>query len=132
MSIRQAQRGAVHVMWLILVLIVALLFAVLWFARGGETDRANAAAKKAQADLKPLEYRLDYARKAYKEVASLLGGGIPVDLAIPETVDTDPSVAPADDKAMGNALKKFQLEMRDQLSKAGDAASAAKTAKCWP
>lgn len=129
MSIRQAQRGAVHVMFLITVLVVTLIFAALWFVQLQENEKLAADAAKARKDLVPVLYEFEFAKKYYTEVAKIVGGGVPTEIIIPEGVAKNEPIVPSDDKVLGNILKKYMNEVRDVCRTAGDPASAPKTVR---
>ncbi len=77
MSVHSAQRGAVSLLVLILVLVVTLIFGVLWFTQMGAnedlTKKSSAAVKDSKAATAQMEFYRDY----YAAVAPLVGGGVP-------------------------------------------------------
>jgi hypothetical protein len=129
MSIRQAQRGAVHVMFLITVLVITLAFAALWFVQLQDNEKLKSDAAAARAALIPVQNEFEFAKKYYAEVAKVVGGGVPAEMIIPEGVARGEAILASDDKVLGNTLKKYMNEVREACRVAGDPASAPKNAR---
>jgi hypothetical protein len=127
-SIRQAERGAVHIMYVIGVLIVALVFGVLWFSQLSKNEDLEKRAAQATAALVPAQKELQFAKKSYTEAAKVLGGGFPAELTIPEGVAQGVDIMPADDNVFGNIVKQYMTTVREAARAAGDPSAAPKTA----
>jgi hypothetical protein len=80
----QSQRGAVSIVVVIIVGIVALGFGALWFTSHQEATTAKKAFADAQAKVVPTEARLAFAESGYGELAKMLGPKVPADLPKPE------------------------------------------------
>jgi len=110
MSSLQSQRGAVHILFLIFVLVIALSFGALWFVELQDNEEAVAgrAAAEYQAgeNLKLAEYRRDF----YNQVAPLAGGTIPTQM--PEPAD---AMASARDEA-----EKYVMRINNDLAGVGN------------
>ncbi|MSR74724.1 MAG: hypothetical protein EXS14_04550 [Planctomycetes bacterium] len=95
MSVHSAQRGAVSLLVLILVLVVTLIFGALWFtqmtANEELTKNAEVAAKGNKAATAQMEFYRDY----YAAVAPLVGGGVPSTIPYDSTT-TDPGALVAE------------------------------------
>jgi hypothetical protein len=127
MSIRQAQRGAVHIMFLIVVLVFTLGFAALWFTQLQENETLRNEATAARKAIEPVQNELSFAKKYYAEVGKIVGGGVPAEMIIPEGVARGEPIVPTDDNVLGNVLKKFNNVLREKCRSAEDPASAPKT-----
>jgi hypothetical protein len=129
MSIRQAQRGAVHIMFLITALVVALVFAAMWFSQLQDNEAVKNEADAARREIEPLRRQLDFAKKFYAEAATLHGGGMPTEIAIPEGVAQGEPILVSDPAILGRVKTKYVSDMREQCRAAGDPASAPNTAR---
>ncbi len=127
MSIRQAQRGAVHIMFLIVVLVFTLGFAALWFTQLQENETLRNEATAARKAIEPVQNELSFAKKYYAEIGKIVGGGVPAEMIIPEGVARGEPIVPTDDNVLGNVLKKFNNVLREKCRSAEDPASAPKT-----
>lgn len=127
MSIRQAQRGAVHIMFLIVVLVFTLGFAALWFTQLQENEKLRNEATAAKKAIEPVQNELSFAKKYYAEIGKIVGGGVPAEMVIPEGVARGEPIVPTDDNVLGNVLKKFNNVLREKCRSAEDPASAPKT-----
>lgn len=110
MSSMQSQRGAVHILFLVFVLIIALAFGALWFVELQENEDNVNAAKDAQYELLIVERRAEYYREFYNQVAPLVGATIPS--VMPEPADMDAS---ARDDA-----EKYVQRVRNDLASIGN------------
>lgn len=80
----QSQRGAVSLVVVIIVGIVALGFGALWFTTLQESTKAKKDFAEAQAKVVPTEARLHFAESGYAELAKMIGPKVPADLPKPE------------------------------------------------
>jgi NAD-dependent DNA ligase len=80
----QSQRGAVSIVVVIIVGIVALGFGALWFTTLQESTKAKEAYAEAQSKVLPTEARLHFAESGYGELAKVIGPKVPADLPKPE------------------------------------------------
>ncbi|HYC78487.1 MAG TPA: BRCT domain-containing protein [Planctomycetota bacterium] len=128
MSPRHARRGAVHVMFLIVVLVMTLAFAFLWFTQLQQNEELRTQAQTAQTNYRRLENEVGYTKLAYREVAQYMGGGIPVDLTIPEGVGRGEPITPSSPEQLGNVTKKYLNDLREISRTGGEESAAPKTA----
>lgn len=127
-SIRQAERGAVHIMYVIGTLLVALIFAALWFTQLQDNEQLRADASAAKAQVTPLQDQLEFAKKYYAEAAKVIGGAVPAEMSIPDEVSHGIAVLPSDDKVLGVVVKRYMNDLREACRAAGDPAAAPKNA----
>lgn len=71
------QRGAVHVLFLVLVLVLALVFAGLWFVQMQDNDKLRAAAEAARSARSAAEEQSFWYKGVYEEIAPLIGAEVP-------------------------------------------------------
>lgn len=72
-----AQRGAVNLVFLILVLIVTLVFAALWFVKMQESDKLKVEKASLSAEVEKEKATRAWYQDYYGEIAPLVGGGVP-------------------------------------------------------
>jgi TolA-binding protein len=105
MSSFLSQRGAVHILFLIFVLVIALAFGGLWFVELQDNEEAVNARKTAEYSARIAQDEALFARDYYSAVAKLAGGSIPSDMPQPE----DETTSAADVAAP--AVSRTQLEL---------------------
>ncbi len=105
MSSFLSQRGAVHILFLIFVLVIALAFGGLWFVELQDHEDAVNAQKKAEYTARMAQDEALFARDYYGAVAALAGGSIPSVMPQPE----DETTSAADVAAP--AVSRTQLEL---------------------
>lgn len=72
-----AERGAVNILFLVMVLVVALVFGVLWFTQLQKNEQLEKAASLARIEATASEDKFSFYRDYYSAVAKLIGGGLP-------------------------------------------------------
>jgi NAD-dependent DNA ligase len=125
----QSQRGAVSIVVVIIVGIVALAFGALWFTTLQENKKLIESEKLANEKVVPAEARLRYAESGYVELAKLLGPQVPQDLPKPETwtsasfggansltMITDPAL-------LGQKTEALKASLKTALEDVGDKAT---------
>lgn len=83
MSSFLSQRGAVHILFLIFVLVIALAFGGLWFVELQENEDAVNGRKTAEFGQKLAEDELAFSRDYYRAIAKFAGGSIPREMPQP-------------------------------------------------
>ncbi len=78
-----SQQGAVHILFLIFVLVIALAFGGLWFVELQENEDAVSKRKTAEFNLGVAEDDLAFSRDYYRAVAKFAGGAIPTEMPQP-------------------------------------------------
>ena len=113
MPLYTTQRGAVHILFLIFVLIIALAFGVLWFVATQDLDAARTAAANAQAGENLANHKFVYAEDYYRELATLVGAPVPAGLILPENPAT--AIAKDDFKKTKDGISEQLRAIRERV-----------------
>ncbi|HMS15668.1 MAG TPA: hypothetical protein PKA37_02435 [Planctomycetota bacterium] len=94
------QRGAVHILFLVVVLVLALAFAGLWFVQLQENEKLQADTRRAKQALTASEEQAYWGKEVYDEIAGLIGSEVPAKAVYDPT---DPTKTAADYVRRGKA-----------------------------
>jgi hypothetical protein len=128
----QSQRGAVSIVVVIIVGIVALAFGALWFTTLQENKKYKEERDEAVNKVTPTEAKLNYAEAGYSELAKLIGPQVPADLPKPETWTRDFKAGSAfvtDPAMLGDKLAALKVSLKTALEEVGDKATQPATIK---
>lgn len=95
MSITRTRNGAVHIMFLIVTVIIAAAFVVLWFVQLQENERLQQETTQARRQAELSNLQREFRRRCYQIVADLVGPTVPnevrtpTDLAEARTITAD-------------------------------------------
>jgi hypothetical protein len=131
----QSQRGAVSIVAVIIVGIVALAFGALWFTTLQENKKLIESEKAANEKVVPTEARLRYAESGYSELAKMIGPAVPADLPKPENwtnsnfgstlaLVTDPALLGLKTEAVKASLKTALEDVGDKATQPANAKEA--------
>lgn len=79
--------GAVHILFLVVVLLVALAFGALWFVQVQENEALVNSADRYKKAAELTNLKLTFALDSYAVVAKLAGAGLPQTLVMPDDAD---------------------------------------------
>ena len=82
------QNGAVHIMFLIVVLLVAMVGWFLWFSEFKENEKLKASATSATEDKDVSDYKYQQLRGAFSQLATAVGG-VPTEAPEPQGLGFD-------------------------------------------
>ncbi len=123
MSSAKLERGAVNVVFLIVVVIVMLVFAVLWFTQmqdnGDLAKKLEAEKAKAEAG----ENKLGFAEGCYAELAKIIGAPVPAELPKPDNWDKRGAVLPQDPEVLGKHLDAVRMRMKEAATQTEETAA---------
>jgi Tfp pilus assembly protein FimT len=84
MSPFASERGAVHILFLIFVLVIALVFGALWFIELQANEDAVVNQRVAEAAERESFDKSEYYRTFYEAIAPKLGAGLPTSVPAPD------------------------------------------------
>lgn len=122
----QSQRGAVSIVVVIIVGIVALAFGALWFTTMQESNRYKESFNQVNAKLLPTEAKLAFAEAGYSELAKVIGPAVPAELPKPENWASGFKAGSAfitDPLMLGQKVDQLKVSMKAALEEAGDKAT---------
>jgi hypothetical protein len=122
----QSERGAVSIVVVIIVGIVALAFGALWFTTLQENKQFKQERDEAVAKVTPSEAKLQYAEAGYSELAKVIGPQVPQELPKPESWTGDfksGSAFVTDPALLGGKLDALKVSLKTALEEAGDKAT---------
>jgi len=119
MSSMHRQAGAVSILFLVFVLVIALAFGVLWFMQLQENEQLKSREATAVQEMELFRARSQFASRAYELVASVAWEKFPSTCPLPadeELLDT-----PADDvlKPLMDEAKRDLSGLKDEIEAPG-------------
>ena len=121
-----SERGAVHIAWLIAVLLVALGVTAFAWNAAAERDKALADAKKASSELKKSRLEGEWNAACFDRISKVVGGGVPVSPPALETV-ADPLPDAGEDKYIGKYTTLAKNALKDAYKAVGDESASTMT-----
>jgi hypothetical protein len=118
-----SERGAVSIVVVVIVGIVALAFGALWFTTLQENNKLKESERAATAKVTPTEAKLVFAESGYAELAKLIGPSVDATLPKPENWDKPGSVFISDPAVLGTKIEGLKAQMKAGLEEAGDKAT---------
>ncbi len=121
-----SERGAVHIAWLIAVLLVALGVTAFGWNAAAERDKNAAEAKKAKADHKQLRLDGEWNAACFDRLSKIVGGGIP---NTPPALDvaSEPLPDAAEEKYVGKYIALAKNSLKDAYKAVGDESASTMT-----
>jgi len=121
-----SERGAVHIAWLIAVLLVALGVTAFAWSAAAERDKALADAKKATSELKKSRLEGEWNAACFDRISKVVGGGVPVSPPALETV-ADPLPDAGEEKYIGKYTTLAKNALKDAYKAVGDESAGTMT-----
>ena len=81
--------GAVHILFLVVVLLVALAFGALWFVQVQENEALVNSADRYKRAAELANLKLTFALDSYTVVAKLAGAGLPQTVVLPDDAELE-------------------------------------------
>jgi len=110
---KRSERGAVHILFLIFVLVIALAFGALWFVQLQKNSDLETEASQAGYDYLEQEKIALFRKEFYEEIAVMVGGGVPTAMPAPEDYDTENAQSVAETYV--NGLKGILADIGAQI-----------------
>lgn len=114
MNSLHGERGAVNILFLVVVLVIALAFVALWFTQLQENEQLVADANKFRAQAEAAESLVQDQKDWFAQFASFIGAGVPTTLSL------DP--AEAESTPIPDITEAIVEGLRRELNSVGDLA----------